>query len=171
MLEPGKRDQPTGVLFLCYANVCRSPLAEAIFRHLAAQAGRSDDFEIDSAGISALAGSSPHRNSVAVAKQHGIEVTGKARQLLRDDLFRYTHILVMDRYVLGHLGRLLGANAGQVPAQVRLFQTLANPDALGEELDVQDPITGTYKDFEHTFNELLTGCHTLLTELTEADRA
>ncbi len=153
-----------GVLFLCYANVCRSPLAEGVFRHLVAQRGRSSVFSIDSAGVSALEGAPPHRNSIRVARSHGIELEGHARQLTRDDLFRYTHILAMDRYVLGQLGRLLGAGT-EMPAYVRLFQTLANPDALGEELDVQDPISGTYKDFEEMFEVLMTGCRALLAEL------
>ncbi|MGB1015894.1 MAG: hypothetical protein ACPG4T_17285, partial [Nannocystaceae bacterium] len=84
---------------------------------------------------------------------------------VRDDLFRYTHILVMDRYVLSQLTRLRGPSACDPPAKIRLFQKLLNPDAIAEELDIDDPISGTYTDFEATFKTLYTGCEALLDEL------
>lgn len=159
-----------GVLFLCYANICRSPLAEGIFCHLVADRGLADRFVVDSAGVSAIEGAGPHRNSIAVARAHGMGVAGMARQLVRDDLFRYTHILVMDRYVLSQLTRLRGPGAALPPAKLRLFQTLLNPDAIAEELDVIDPISGTYTDFEATFNILRAGCEALLDELSTRSR-
>jgi len=154
-----------GVLFLCYANICRSPLAEGIFCHLARDRGVADRFVVDSAGVSAIEGAGPHRNSVAVARANGVGVAGVARQLIRDDLFRYTHILVMDRYVLSQLTRLRGPGAAKPAAKLRLFQTLLNPDAIAEELDIRDPISGTYTDFESTFRILRRGCEVLLDEL------
>ncbi|MGB1013913.1 MAG: low molecular weight protein-tyrosine-phosphatase [Nannocystaceae bacterium] len=154
-----------GILFLCYANICRSPLAEGIFCHLVNERGVAERFVVDSAGVSAIEGAGPHRNSIAVARAHGIGVAGMARQLVRDDLFRYTHILVMDRYVLSQLTRLRGPGASEPPAKLRLFQKLLNPDAIAEELDINDPISGTYTDFEATFQTLRTGCEALLDEL------
>lgn len=71
----------------------------------------------------------------------------------------------MDRYVLSQLTRLRGPGASEPPAKLRLFQKLLNPDAIAEELDINDPISGTYTDFEATFQTLRTGCEALLDEL------
>ena len=61
--------EPAKILFVCHANVCRSPLAEGVFRHLVAEAGMDGKFRIDSAGTFAMEGAPPHPKSVAVAKE------------------------------------------------------------------------------------------------------
>lgn len=88
--------QQPALLLVCLGNICRSPLAEAAVRkHVAA---RGLDWQVDSAGTAAWhIGKAPDLRSQAVARQHGIDISGqKARQLVAADYRRFTHILVMD---------------------------------------------------------------------------
>ena len=163
--------KPVGVLFVCHANVCRSPLAEGVFRHMVDAAGRSADFRIDSAGTYAMEGAGPHPNSCAVASAHGIRLEGASRQLLRDDLERFDHILVMDRSNWRELERLAQPSAfgplDGYPARIRLLLTVGDPDA--REIDVRDPIGRTVEAYEATYRLLEGACRRLLEELTPTD--
>ena len=84
----------TKVLMVCLGNICRSPLAEGIFRQLS----HPSTYIIDSAGTANYhTGASPDRRSIAVASKNGLDISGqKARQLTRNDLDDFDHILVMD---------------------------------------------------------------------------
>jgi len=159
------------VLFVCYANICRSPLAEGIFRHQVGERGLGERFSIDSAGVSAWAGSPPHHLSAAVAEDHGVGLAGVSRQLVRDDFYDFDEVIVMDRLVYGEIRRLLGPSAfgpqAAIRARVRLFTTLVDPRAEGRELDVSDPISGGRDGFEVTYNLLEHGCRVLLSELLD----
>ena len=93
-----QRPSPTSVLFVCLGNICRSPLAEGVFRHLVEEAGLDEHFVIDSAGTGAWhVGERPDRRSVAVAASHGVSLPGHARQVTRDDLVRFDRVVAMDR--------------------------------------------------------------------------
>ena len=170
MSDAGPPPTRTGVLFVCYANVCRSPLAEGVFRHLVE--GRSLDtrFAIDSAGTSAMDGASPHPYSVEVGARHRVRVHGEARQLRRADLSRFDHVLVMDRSNYAFLENMLapsafGAMQG-LRARVRLLRAVSNPGARGHELDVVDPVGGDLDGFERCYQSLLPACEALLDELS-----
>lgn len=149
-----------GVLFVCYANVCRSPLAAGLLRALAEQRGVGSRLRIDSAGTSAIEGSPPHPLSCAVAKQHGFELSGYARQLIRDDLTRFDHVLVMDRRNLATIERLAGPQAN-----LRLLRALTKPRARGPELDIPDPIGSGAPAYAKVYELLREGCEALLDEL------
>src|SRR5262245_42334662 len=86
------------VLFVCLGNICRSPLAEGVFLHLAQAAGVADRFEVDSAGTGDWhAGERPDSRATAVARKHGVELPSIARQVTRADFDRFDHIVAMDR--------------------------------------------------------------------------
>ena len=75
------------ILFVCMGNICRSPLAESVFRHLVRERGVEDRFEIDSAGTSGYhEGDPPDARSVATARARGVLVTGASRPLSHRDL-------------------------------------------------------------------------------------
>ncbi|HEY7767059.1 low molecular weight protein-tyrosine-phosphatase [Longimicrobium sp.] len=94
---PGTRDERIRVLFVCMGNICRSPLAEAVFRHLVRERGLEDRFVIDSAGTSGYhRGAAPDRRSTETAKRRGIELTGSSRQLVAADLRRFDYVIAMD---------------------------------------------------------------------------
>ena len=70
----------TSVLFVCLGNICRSPLAEGIFRYLVEEEGLDDHFSIDSAGTGAWhVGDRPDGRASLVAQQHGINLDSRAR--------------------------------------------------------------------------------------------
>lgn len=98
----------TRLLFVCLGNICRSPLAEALFRHKVAQAGQADQLSCDSAGTGGWhAGEPPHRGTQQILRQHGIDFTGiRARQLTREDLTTFDYILTMDNDNLLDVGRV-----------------------------------------------------------------
>jgi protein-tyrosine phosphatase len=153
-----------GVLFVCYANVCRSPLAEGLLRSLAGTRGLADQLVIDSAGTSAFEGSLPHPLSCEIAEQHGFALTGKSRQLLRDDLNRFDHVVVMDRQNLATIERLAGSLDGY-RANIRLLRAITHPKAKGRELDVPDPIGGDGRRYADVYELLREGCEALLQEI------
>lgn len=153
------------VMFVCYANMTRSPLAEGVMRHLVAARGLEDRFVIDSSGISAYEGSSPDPGSVAIAARHGISLTGTSRQMTRMDLFEHDHVLVADRQVARQIQRLMGASAfGSlgVPARVRMLASLADPQLT----DVPDPIGGGPAGYVALYDTVLRACTNLLDELS-----
>ena len=166
------RDQSakrTFVLFVCYANMCRSPLAEGVFKHLVAERGLEDRFVVDSAGVHALAGQPPHPNSVSVAERHGISLASVSRPLEPDDLRRFDHILAMDRHnladilMLGQLGQLV-TSTGAAP-RIRLLRAVARPGVASDKLDVPDPIGELPGRYEQVYEIILEGCQALLGEL------
>ena len=160
---------PVGVLFVCYANVCRSPLAAGLFAHLAAQRGMSEGLHIDSAGTSAMEGSPPHPLSCEIAEDHGFALEGYARQLIRDDLSRFDHVVVMDRRNYATIERLAAPSAfgslANYKAKIRMLRAIENPKAKGPELDVPDPIGAGIERYQAVYELLERGCTALLDEL------
>ena len=152
------------ILFVCHANMVRSPLAEGVLRQLVAQRGLTDRFEIASAGISAHEGMPPDPGSVAVAAAHGITLTGRSRQMTRVDLHDHDHVLVADRHVLAQIRRLTGALATG-GARVRLLATLADPHAEGDRLDVHDPLREGPEGYLRVYRQIHRACVALLAEL------
>lgn len=172
MSEPG---QTIGVLFVCYANVCRSPLAEGLLRELANQRGLGERLHIDSAGTSAMEGAPPHPLSCEIAEQHGFGLVGESRQLVRDDLMRFDHVIVMDRRNFETIERLAAPSAfGSLDgyrAKFRLLRAIAKPKAKGRDLDVPDPIGRNADRYAEVYGLLREGCEALLDELErEVDR-
>lgn len=162
----------TGVLFVCHANLCRSPLAEGIFADMIARAGVADRFVHDSAGCWADHGLPPHPNSVEVAARHGIDLpalVGRSRPITPEDLQRFDHVLVMDRANLADLERLRRISAfGPVAgghARVRLLRHVVDPQAHGPASDVPDPVRHGLDAYERTFAILAQACTALLREL------
>jgi protein-tyrosine phosphatase len=96
------------VLFVCTGNICRSPMAEAVFRDLIKKAGLDDKFEIKSAGIGNWhAGERPHRGTREVLLRHEIDVNGMvAKQVTSEDLSHFDYIIAMDNENLSDLRSL-----------------------------------------------------------------
>src|SRR5687767_3765018 len=85
------------VLFVCMGNICRSPMAEAVFENLVKQAGLSDQIAIDSAGTDGWhAGERAHQRTRDVLRRNGIVYEGCARQVTREDLQRFDYLVAMD---------------------------------------------------------------------------
>ena len=152
---------PTSVLFVCLGNICRSPLAEGVFRHLVAEEGLEEHFVIDSAGTGAWhVGERPDRRSVEVAAAHGVALPGHARQVTREDLDRFDRVVAMDRDNLEALRAL--APGGGNGARIHLLREY---DPAGDGDEVPDPYYGGPKGFEEVYQMVRRSCERLLDEL------
>jgi protein-tyrosine phosphatase len=157
---------PTKVLFVCLGNICRSPLAEGVFRHLVEEAGLTDAFEIDSAGTGDWhAGEPPDPRATAVALGHGVSVGGRARQVTPSDLHGFDHVIAMDRENLAALRDMAGARGAS--ARIGLLRE-HDAEADGQQ-DVPDPYYGGASGFEEVFRIVSRSCRVLLDELRPAE--
>lgn len=155
---------PTGVLFVCLGNICRSPLAEGVFAHLAERRGVRAHFEVDSCGTGGWhAGEPSDLRATAVALRHGIRLTRVARQLNPErDFGRFHHLIAMDRSNARHL-----LEAGAPRDRVRLLRSFVPDDA--HDLDVPDPYYGGDDGFETVYRIIERSCAAALSELAPAD--
>lgn len=160
MAAPLPTPKPRRLLFVCSGNICRSPLAEALFRHFAQGEGLDDRFELDSAGTHNLhEGDQADPRTRRVGERHGVTVDSIARPVKASDFRQFDLILAMDR---GHL-RELRARAPQAERdKIRLMRDFDEP---GSEADVPDPYYGGEKGFEEIFGMLSTCCRNLLAAL------
>lgn len=139
------------ILFVCLGNICRSPLAEGIYRHLTTAANEKPS--IASAGIGAWhIGNPPDRRSINVAAEKGIDISEqRAQQVRTADFFNFDLVVAMDKSNLARLETLLPSSA---TARLHLFSQLA----FGTLQDVPDPYHGDLADFESVYNMLFSGC-------------
>jgi protein-tyrosine phosphatase len=149
-----------GILFVCLGNICRSPLAEGIFRKLLAGPGLEDNFIVDSCGIMDWnTGSSPHLESQRIARKNGISLKGQeARKITVGDFKNFDLILAMDRENLRDLDEIAGSYHDKICC-------LREYDTDKSSLDVPDPINGGPEDFEKVFRIISRCCRNLLDSL------
>jgi len=137
---------PTRVLFVCLGNICRSPLAHALLVHKIAERGRSDRFEVDSAGTAAYhVGEPPDRRTRDVLADHGVQSLGTARQVTPADFRRFDHLLAMDQQNLHDLRQI-------APDGLADRARLALEPTTGGE--VPDPYYGGSDGFERVYRLL-----------------
>jgi protein-tyrosine phosphatase len=151
------------VLFVCLGNICRSPTAEGVLRHLAAKEAPSLSLEIDSAGTADYhIGAPPDPRSQRAALQRGIDISAlKARQVAADDFARFDLILAMDAENLRELRAMQPRNSR---ASLKLFLEYAPDVALR---DVPDPYYGNAAAFETVLDLTSAAAHGLLAALKE----
>jgi protein-tyrosine phosphatase len=144
------------VLFVCLGNICRSPMAEAILRDLAARAGLGDAVEVDSAGTRPFAPGGPaHPGTLAELRARGIDGGGLVcRGVTPEDFRTFDRILAVDRHNLTLLSHF-----GAGPARVDLLL----PYGTKGGLDVPDPFLDG--GFELVFELLDDACRGLLADL------
>lgn len=150
--------KPVRILFVCLGNICRSPLAEGILRHLAGPR----PVDVDSAGTGGWhIGDRPDRRSIAVARSHGIDIAGqRGRKVHTRDFEAFDLIFAMDRSNLANLRALAPAVAQH---KLHLFSSYM----LGVERDVPDPYYEGPEGFETVYSMLLEGCSSLIGRLDE----
>jgi protein-tyrosine phosphatase len=136
----------TAVLFVCLGNICRSPLAEGVFRQHVQAARMTDRFTIDSAGCGGWHASElPDKRSIAVAQTHEIDISDqRARQIHAEDFDRFDLILGLDRDNVRHLTTMQ-------PEGSRARVALYLEEALGVAKNVPDPYYGGMADFETVY--------------------
>jgi protein-tyrosine phosphatase len=161
MTEP-----PTRVLFVCLGNICRSPLAEGVFRSLVKGRGLERLYRIDSAGTGAWhEGEAPDGRSIAVARKNGIDLTGRARQVEAADFDEFDWVIAMDRRNLLDVRTMARAHGGA--AAIHLLREF---DPEPGDRQVPDPYQGGQEGFEDVYAIVARACVGLL-DAIEAARA
>ncbi|KAJ3073201.1 hypothetical protein HDU98_002020 [Podochytrium sp. JEL0797] len=139
-------ERKISVLFVCLGNICRSPMAEAVFAQTVRDSGLESTFsKIDSAGTAGYhVGNAPDSRSVATCKNHGIPVSHRAQKVSPNHFHEFDYLLCMDESNLNDLKR---AQPKGSKAVVKLFGEF---DAQGERI-IEDPYYGGDEGFEHNF--------------------
>ena len=140
----GAQDRSTGVLFVCMGNICRSPTAEGVFRHLLEQQGMTEQVLTDSAGTHDYhIGAPPDLRAQAAAARRGYDLSMlRARQVTPADFERFDYVLAMDE---ANLGELLPLCPDASRDRLRLLLEFAEEV---ERRDVPDPYYGGEQGFE-----------------------
>jgi protein-tyrosine phosphatase len=138
------------VLFVCLGNICRSPLAEAIFKDKISKKGLAHLVEADSCGTANYhVGDSPDHRTIANARRNGIIIDHAGQQLQEQHITDYDFILAMDQSNFQNILGLKGAEAHRKKIlMMRSFDASRDDDA------VPDPYYGDERDFQRVFEIL-----------------
>ena len=145
------------ILFVCHGNICRSPMAEFVMKHLVEKAGRTEEFEIASAATSTEEIGNPvYPPAKRKLAEHGISCNGKtARQITTSDYKYYDYIIGMDSYNYRNMLRFFGGDPDD-----KITLLLEHTNRPG---DVADPwYTG---NFDATWFDCMEGCIELLKKI------
>jgi protein-tyrosine phosphatase len=154
----------TSVLFVCLGNICRSPLAEGVFRDLVEKAGLSESFHIESAGTGSWhVGEPPDSRATMVASRYGVTLASRAQQVTEEQLARFDYVIAMDRDNLSALERMV-STSGTAP-ELHLLREF-DPTRTGEE--VPDPYYGGASGFETVYEMVHRSCEGLLEHIRGA---
>jgi len=136
------------VLFVCLGNICRSPLAEAIFWHKVKAKGLIETYYAESCGTANYhIGEAPDHRTIRNAVKNGVIIDHKCRQLCTDDFEKFDEIFVMDRSNYNNALKI----AGKHSEKVRMMREF---DPEGKNEEVPDPYYGTEDDFQNVFEML-----------------
>ena len=148
------------ILMVCLGNICRSPIAHGIMESKLP----SDQFYVDSAGTANYhIGDSPDRRAMAVARNHGIEISHQRGQQFRKSFFdQFDHIYVMDRYNYEDIMSMTRNHNDATKVKLILEE-----DEASNIKEVPDPYYGDKSDFEYVFNLLDRVCDKIALKLQQ----
>lgn len=135
------------VLFVCMGNICRSPTAEGVFRHVVRQAGLADKIHTDSAGTHAYhIGEPPDSRAQQTARSRGIELGDlRGRKVEAADFQHFDYVLAMDHNNHADLQQVAGSNADNLHMFLQFAENF-------DDQEVPDPYYGGEQGFEHVFD-------------------
>ena len=145
------------VLFICYGNICRSPMAEFVLKHMAR--GRDDLYIASAATSTEEIGNGVHYGTAEICRRKGIPNPGhRAVRMTRADYAKYDYIIGMDEMNIRHILRITGGDP-----EGKIYKLL---DFTSRGGDIADPwYTG---DFETTYRDVYEGCKGLMEKLSAA---
>ena len=144
----------TKIMFICHGNICRSPMAEFVFKDMVEKLGRSDDFLVVSSATSYEEIGNPiHYGTAKILDGLGISYKGKrAVHLEKSDYGKYDYLICMDRANVRNTLRIVGNDP-----ENKIYKLLEFADS---DADVADPwYTG---DFDITYRDVVAGCEGFL---------
>ena len=149
----------TKVLFVCLGNICRSPMAEFLFKDMINKKGLKDKFIIESAGTSnEEEGNSVHYGTKDKLAEVGISVDGKyARQLIKEDYEKFDYIIAMEQRNIRDIFRIIGEDK-----ENKVYRLL---DFSNNPRDISDP--WYTHNFEITYNDIMEGLESFFKFLKE----
>ncbi len=141
------------ILFLCHGNICRSPIAEYVFKDMA----KGYDIHIESMAVSREEiGNGIYPPAAELLRRHSIPYgLHRARQISRRDYEEFDYVIVMEQYNLPRLLRIIGEDD-----QNKVFRLL---DFTDNPKDIEDPWYSG--NFEKVYREICSGCAALLSKL------
>ena len=153
------------LLFVCLGNICRSPAAEGIMKHIVNENGCQDDFLIDSAGIGSWhVGQLPDARMRRHGNAHGYNFNSRARQICREDFNDFDLIIVMDRENY----RTVTSMALTQEAKAKVVMMADYLRHHNNQSTVPDPYYGGDRDFEFVIELLEDACQGLFDDLKQA---
>ena len=152
------------ILFVCLGNICRSPLAEEVFREITRQHNKENLFHIDSCGVENYhMGEKPDVRMALTANLHGLKFNHFARQFKREDFNKFCFIVAMDQ----NNQRIL-KNLAETTLMKEKIYTLRTFDTLGNAtMDVPDPYYGDQAGFEDVYQIVLRSCERFYSFISE----
>lgn len=157
MVTPPKH--PIRILFVCYGNICRSPIAEVIMAKCIEAQGLSDSILTDSAGVlSYHSGELPEKRMRDHASRRGYTMKHRARQVCEKDFYQFDYIFVMDNNNLKDVRAVMPD--GETKAAIHLMLSFAKPNVSDNQ--VPDPYYGGPKDFENVIDLCEEACPLIL---------
>ncbi|MBX3743983.1 MAG: ribose 5-phosphate isomerase B [Verrucomicrobiae bacterium] len=153
------------ILFVCTGNICRSPMAEGLFRHLTARMG--DKYRTRSAGVGAADGMAPSPHSVQVLKELGIDISGLRSRSLTAEMVREADLIFGMTHGHAHAVALMYPQAVEKTFVLREFDDTL--DAF--EKDIADPIGGSYETYLRCRDEIEQGIFSMLKHLEQQEGA
>ena len=157
------------LLFVCMGNICRSPTAEAVMRHVLRREGLEGEIEIDSAGTGGWhVGAPPDERATAAARARGVVMEGAARQVSARDFDDHDLLLAADRENAAALRAI--APDREAAAKVRLLREFDPAAVAAGDLDVPDPYYGGADGFERVLDLVEAACEGLLDHLRAEGR-
>lgn len=149
------------IMFVCHGNICRSPMAEFVFKDLLEKRGLTEKYYVSSSATSTEEiwngiGNPVYPPAKAELKKHGISCDGKrAVQVTREDYVNYDLLIVMDSNNMRNIIRIIGSDPDKKVHKLLKF--------AGQDRDVSDPWYSG--DFTTCYNDILLGCTALLDTL------
>lgn len=136
------------ILFVCLGNICRSPAAEAVFKHLIKQEGIEDQFVIDSAGTGDWhVGELADKRMRAAAEKRGIEMTSRARQIRKEDFKEFDLIIAMDDSNVANIKKIIVDQD-----DINKIKKMTDYQSDKSVTNVPDPYFGGEEGFEYVLD-------------------